>query len=64
VLVLSRKPDESIVIGADIFITVISVKGDTVRLGIEAPREVPVRRSELSVEAIKQVRQPKPPTDQ
>jgi carbon storage regulator len=46
-LVLSRKPGESIVIDQQITIRVIEIRGDRVRLGIEAPREVPVHRSEL-----------------
>ncbi len=46
-LVLSRKRDESIVIRDDIVITVVEVRDDKVRLGIEAPREVPVHRREV-----------------
>ena len=46
-LVLSRKADESVVIGEDIVITVLEVRGDVVRLGISAPREVKVHRSEV-----------------
>jgi carbon storage regulator len=46
-LVLSRKKNESIVIRDDIVITVVEVRGDKVRLGIEAPREVPVHRREV-----------------
>ncbi len=46
-LVLSRKKNESIIIGEDIVITVIEVRGDKVRLGIQAPREVPIHRSEV-----------------
>jgi carbon storage regulator len=45
-LVLSRKRDESIKIGDDVTITVVEVRGDKVRLGIEAPKDVPVHRSE------------------
>jgi len=51
-LVLSRKKSESIVINDNIIITVVEVRGDKVRLGIEAPREVPIHRSEVH-EAIK-----------
>lgn len=47
-LVLSRKVNERIVIRNDIEITVIAVRGGQVRLGIKAPMEVGVRRSELS----------------
>jgi len=46
-LVLSRKWNESIVIGDDIVVTVVEIQGDKVRLGIEAPRDVPVHRSEV-----------------
>ena len=46
-LVLSRKKNESIVIDERIVITVIEVRGDRVRLGIEAPRDVPIHRSEV-----------------
>src|SRR5438128_11196150 len=43
-LVLSRKKNESIVINNDITIVVIEIRGDKVRLGVEAPKEVPVHR--------------------
>ena len=46
-LVLTRKKDEQIRIGQDIIITVIRVKGKSVRLGIQAPRTEPVLRGEL-----------------
>jgi len=46
-LVLMRRPDESIIIDGHIRITVVSVKGDKVRLGIEAPPEVRVDRQEV-----------------
>ena len=46
-LVLSRKKDESIVINDDISIVVLEIKGDKVRLGIEAPKEIPVHRREI-----------------
>jgi carbon storage regulator len=46
-LVLSRKKNESIVIDERIVITVVEVRGDKVRLGIEAPRDVPIHRSEV-----------------
>lgn len=51
-LVLSRKRDERIVIGENIVITVVDVRGDKVRLGIEAPTDVPVHRQEV-LEALK-----------
>lgn len=46
-LVLSRHRDESIIIGDDIVITVVDIRGDKVRLGIEAPKTMPVHRSEV-----------------
>ncbi len=46
-LVLSRKKNESIIIDDNIVITVVEVRGDKVRLGIQAPREVPIHRSEI-----------------
>ena len=46
-LVLSRKKDESIVINHDLKIVVVEIRGDKVRLGVEAPKEVPVHRQEV-----------------
>ena len=46
-LALSRKKDEAIVINDDIEITVIEIKGDQVKLGISAPKSVPVYRKEV-----------------
>jgi len=46
-LVLSRKKNESIVINNDITIVVVDIRGDKVRLGVEAPKEVPVHRREV-----------------
>ncbi|REJ66870.1 MAG: carbon storage regulator [Planctomycetota bacterium] len=46
-LVLSRNRDESIMIGDNIVVTIVDVRGDKVRLGVEAPREVPVHREEV-----------------
>ena len=46
-LVLSRKKNESIIVDDSIVITVVEIRGDKVRLGIEAPREVPIHRSEV-----------------
>ncbi|MHC4259066.1 MAG: carbon storage regulator CsrA [Planctomycetota bacterium] len=51
-LVLSRQKDESIMIGDDVEITIVDVRGDKVRLGITAPKEIPVHRREV-YEAIK-----------
>lgn len=46
-LVLSRRRDESIVINHNITVVVIDIRGDKVRLGVEAPKDVPVHRSEV-----------------
>lgn len=46
-LVLSRKRDESILIGDDIVVTLVEIRGDKVRLGIDAPKDVPVHRREV-----------------
>ena len=46
-LVLSRKKNESIVINDNITVVVVEIRGDKVRLGIEAPKEVPVHRREV-----------------
>lgn len=46
-LVLSRKKSESIVINDDVVITIVEVRGDKVRLGIQAPRDIPVHRKEV-----------------
>jgi len=46
-LVLSRQKDQSIIIGDDVVVTVVDIRGDKVRLGIEAPYEIPVHRKEV-----------------
>jgi carbon storage regulator len=51
-LVLSRQRDETIMIGDDIEITVVDIRGDKVRLGVNAPKEISVHRKEV-YEAIK-----------
>jgi carbon storage regulator len=55
-LVLTRKPDQSIMVGNEIEITVLEVRGEQVRLGIRAPRNVTVHRKEV-FEQIKQENQ-------
>lgn len=49
-LALSRKKDEAIIINDDIEITVIEIKGDQVKLGITAPKSVPIYRKEVYVQ--------------
>mgnify|MGYP003345196516 FL=1 len=46
-LVLSRQRDESIMIGDNIVVTIVDIRGDKVRLGINAPAEIPVHRQEI-----------------
>ncbi|MBA2262437.1 MAG: carbon storage regulator CsrA [Solirubrobacterales bacterium] len=60
-LVLTRKSNQSIMIGDDIEITVLSVMGDKVRIGIQAPREIPVFRQEVYVEIQEERGQDPPP---
>ena len=48
-LVLSRQKDESIMIGDDVEITIVDVRGDKVRLGINAPRNIAVHRKEIYI---------------
>lgn len=57
-LCLSRNTNESIIISHNIRVTVLQVRGNTVRLGIEAPREVTVHREEIEVEIEQQGRRP------
>ncbi len=49
-LVLSRRSNESIVIGGDVVVTILEIRGDQVRLGIDAPRSVTVHREEVHAE--------------
>ena len=46
-LVLSRHRDESIMIGDDVVVTIVDIRGDKVRLGIDAPQSIPVHRLEV-----------------
>ena len=46
-LVLSRHRDESIMIGDDVVVTIVDIRGDKVRLGIDAPADIPVHRQEV-----------------
>ncbi len=62
-LVLSRKKNESIVINNDIVITIVEIRGDKVRLGIVAPKDVPVHREEV-YQAIHGTTPAKPPIEE
>ena len=55
-LVLSRHRDESIMIGDDVVVTIVDIRGDKVRLGIDAPQDIPVHRQEV-YDAIKRENQ-------
>jgi carbon storage regulator len=48
-LILTRKEGETITIGADISVTVLGINGAQIKIGIEAPRDVPVHREEVAV---------------
>ena len=61
-LVLSRQKDESIIIGDDVEITIVDVRGDKVRLGISAPRSISVHRKEI-YEAIQREKEQKAKED-
>jgi carbon storage regulator len=52
-LVLSRRLNESIVVGNDVVITVLEIRGDQIRLGIDAPRSITVHRQEIYAELIR-----------
>lgn len=56
-LVLSRKKNERIRIASNVIITVVEIRGDKVRLGIDAPKEIPVHREEVyeKIQAIKKI---------
>jgi carbon storage regulator len=63
VLVLTRRPSESVMIGDDVVITVLDVRGDVVRLGIKAPRSVQVHREEVYRELQRVNREAASPSD-
>ena len=60
-LVLTRKPQQSVMIGDDIEVTVIAVQGDKVRLGINAPADVPIFRMEIYMEIAREREREKRP---
>lgn len=53
-LILSRQRDESIMIGDDIEVVVMAIRGDKVRLGINAARQIPVHRKEVYLERLRE----------
>ena len=59
-LVLTRKSNQSIMIGDDVEVSILSVMGDKVRIGIQAPQEVPVFRTEIYLEIQRQQGEGKP----
>ena len=56
-LALARKVNESIMIGNDIEITVLEIKGDQIKLGVKAPKSVPIYRKELYVQILEENKQ-------
>ncbi|MDO9380439.1 MAG: carbon storage regulator CsrA [Nocardioidaceae bacterium] len=62
-LVLSRRVGESIVIGDDVVVTVLDVRGDVVRVGVDAPRSVAVHRQEVLAELTEANREAASPSD-
>lgn len=62
-LVLSRRAGESVVLGEDITITVLEVRGDVVRVGIDAPRSLKVHRAELLEQLEEENRQAASPSE-
>ena len=62
-LVLSRRAGESVVLGDDIVVTVLEVRGDVVRVGIQAPRSVKVHRAELLAQLEETNRQAASPSE-
>jgi len=63
-LVLSRQRDESIMIGDNVEIIIVDVRGDKVRLGITAPKEIPVHRREIYDAIQREKKQKKEPQEQ
>ena len=63
-LVLTRRANQSIMIGDDVVVTVLEVRGDQVRLGIKAPRSIDVHREEIFVQLQQANRDPAPPSSE
>jgi carbon storage regulator len=63
VLVLTRRAGESVMVGDDVVITVLEVRGDVIRLGVRAPRSVPVHREEVYRELQRANREAASPSD-
>ena len=61
-LVLTRKPNQSIMIGDDVEVSVLSVVGEKVRIGIHAPHDIPVFRTEIYVEIQREGGEPASPS--
>ena len=53
-LALARKVNESIVIGNDIEVTILEIKGDQIKIGIDAPKSVPIYRKEIYVQILEE----------
>ncbi len=62
-LVLTRKTNQSIMIGDDVEVSVLSVVGEKVRIGIQAPADVPVFRTEIYIEIQRQQGEGQPPEE-
>ncbi|HET9886576.1 MAG TPA: carbon storage regulator CsrA [bacterium] len=54
-LVLSRRPGEHITIGENVVVRVLAVKGDTIQLGIDAPRNIAVHRGEIRAQILSEI---------